>query len=163
MFEISGHKGLVSQQIKDNVSSTIYFQTETWTHLTDIPEEHFRYESKVCCVEGNIYLVGGAGGGDRRVTEYNTWTKTWRNMPRLQKWRRGHNVCTLDNKIFVLGDDGVGTTCEMLDMSDDDPQWRYIAKMNRGHFGGGTVVIERNIYRVSHKKCYLVLEGCSTP
>ena len=92
--------------------------------------------------------MGGAGGDDRRVTEYNTWTKTWRNMPRLQKGRVGHNVCTLDNKIFVLGDCGnyFGTTCEMLDLSDDDPHWRYIAQMNSGHGRGGAVVIEKKIY-----------------
>ena len=34
----------------------------------------------------------------------------------------------------------------MLDLSDDDPHWRYIAQMNREHFGGGAVVIERKIY-----------------
>ena len=75
----------------------------------------------MCCVEGNIYLVGGYD--DRRVTEYNPRTNTWRNMPSLQQGRDGPSVCTLDNKIFVLY--GV-TTCEMLGLSEDDPQWRYI-------------------------------------
>jgi len=124
----------------------IYFETktETWTYLTDIPEEHFRSGCKVCCVEGNIYLVGGSRYGDGRVTEYNPLTNTWRNMSSLQQGRLGHSVCTLDNKIFVLGND---TTCEMLDLSDDDPHWRYIAHMNKVHFGGGgAVVIERKIY-----------------
>ena len=97
----------------------------------------------MCCVEGNIYLVGG--DGDRKVTEYNLRTNTWRNMPSLQEERWGHSVCTLDNKIFVLGgwDD---TTCEMLDLSDDDPHWRYIAQMNSDHYCGGGVVIDRKIY-----------------
>ena len=45
--------------------------------------------------------------------------------------------------MFVLGGYG-GTTCEMLDLSDDDPHWRYIAQMNSGH--GGAVVRERKIY-----------------
>ena len=99
----------------------------------------------MCCVEGNIYLVGG-GDDDRRVTEYNTWTNTWRNMPILQKERYGHNVCALDNKIFVLGGGGGNTTCEMLDLSDDDPHWRFIAQMNRQHYDGGAVVVERKIY-----------------
>ena len=68
-------------------------------------------------------------------------------MPSLQQGRLGPSVCTLDNKIFVLGgvyDDT--TTCEMLDLSDDDPNWRNIAQMNSGHYGGGVVVIERKIY-----------------
>ena len=47
--------------------------------------------------------------------------------------------------MFVLGGYG-GTTCEMLDLSDDDPHWRYIAQMNSGHEFGGAVVIERKIY-----------------
>ena len=52
------------------------------------------------------------------------------------------SVCTLDNKIFVLGD----TTCEMLDLNDDDPHWRYFAEMNRSHEHGGAVVVDRKIY-----------------
>ena len=99
----------------------------------------------MCCVGGNIYLAGGAG--DRTVREYNPRTNTWREMPSLQVGRSGHSVCTLDNKIIVLGGgDGEGTTCEMLDLSDDDPHWRYIAQMNRRHDNGGAVVIEKKIY-----------------
>ena len=85
-----------------------------------------------------------------RVTEYNPRTNTWRNMQSLQQGRRwGHIdiVCTLDNKIFVLGDSD-DITCVMLDLSDDDPQWRYIAEMSSGHYDGGVVVIERKIYIV---------------
>ena len=93
-------------------------------------------------------MVGGVK--DRRVREYNPHTNTWRNMPSLQKRRSGHSVCTLDNKIFVLGGvvygDGSGTTCEMLDLSDDDPQWRHIASMNSHRYGGGAVVVEKKIY-----------------
>ena len=67
-------------------------------------------------------------------------------MPNLQRERCGHSVCTLDNKIFVLG--GYDTTCEMLDLTDDNPHWRYIPEMNRKHFCDGAVVIERKIYVV---------------
>ena len=111
--------------------------------MTDIPEEHSRGFPHVCCVEGNIYLVGGLG--DRRVTEYNLRTNTWRNMPRFEQARNGHFVCTLKNKIFVLG--GGDPTCEMLDLSDDDPHWKYMDQMNRVHFcGSGAVISERKIY-----------------
>ena len=117
-------------------------KTKTWNHLTDIPKEHSRAGYKVCCVEGNIYLVG-----NRRVTKYNPRTNTWRNMPSLQQSRIGHSVCTLANKIFVLGGDcGSATTCEMLDLSEDEPQWRYIANMNSRHHACGAVVVERKIY-----------------
>jgi len=132
---------------KVNNKKLIYFETKTrtLTHLTDIPEEHSRDYSKVCCVEGNIYLVGGDRG---YVTEYNPYTDTWRNMPRLQKARErfGYSVCTLDNKIFVLGGGLGDTTCEMLDLNDDDPHWRYFAEMNRSHEHGGAVVVDRKIY-----------------
>ena len=67
-------------------------------------------------------------------------------MPSLQQGRyRGHCVCTLDNKIFVFG--GYNTTdCEVLDLSDDDPNWKYIDKMDSQHTEGGAVVVERNIF-----------------
>ena len=103
----------------------------------------------MCCVEGNIYLVGGDDGDDEdddRVTQYNPRTNIWSNMPSLQVGRGGHSVCTLDNKIFALGGCGVSdTTCEMLDLSDDDPQWKYIAQMNFRHGDGGAVEIEKKI------------------
>ena len=90
------------------------------------------------------------GGEDRVVTKYNPRTNTWRNMPSLQQGRGGPSVCTFDNKIFALGgygDGGSVATCEMLDLSDDDPHWRYIAQMNSRHdFGAAAVVIERKIY-----------------
>ena len=88
-------------------------------------------------------MVGG-NSYDGRVTEYNRLTNTWRNMPSLQRGRLGPSVCTLDNKIFVLG--GNDTTCEVLDLSDDDSHWRYIAKMNSNHTDAAAVVIERKIY-----------------
>ena len=97
----------------------------------------------MCCVKGNIYLVGTPH--DRRmVTEYNPRTNTWRYMPSLQKERWGHTVSTLDNKIFVLGGGYDSATCEMLDLSEDDPQWRYIPEMNSIHFNASAVVVEKN-------------------
>ena len=133
--------------------------------MTDISEEHSR--CKVCCVEGNIYLVGDFY--DRRVTEYNPCTNTWRNMPSFQMGRISHSVCTLDKKMVVLGGytnygfGGFDTTCEMLDLSDDDPHWRYIAQMNSGHHSGGAVVIERKIYvlggRTTNVEVYDIDQG----
>ena len=131
----------------------------TWTHLTDIPVEH--RGCIVCCVEDKIYLVGGAKwnrDSDRKVSEYNPRTNTWRSMPSLPNRRcEDLSVCTLDNKIFVLGCGRKGTTCDMLDLNYDDlhPQWRwrYMADMNNRHNGGVAVaaVIEKKIY---------VLGGC---
>ena len=72
----------------------------------------------MCCVKDNIYLVGGQGD---RVIEYNISMNTWRVLPSLQQERsRDASVCSLNNKIFVLGGDGYNNTiCEMLDLSDD--------------------------------------------
>ena len=112
--------------------------------MTDIPEQFTREGSKLCCVEGNIYLVGGGGNEGREVTEYNPCTHTWREMPRLQLERFKHyNVCTIDDKIFVIGGDN---TCEMLDLSDDDPQWKLIANMNNQHHFCGIATCDRKIY-----------------
>ena len=104
----------------------------------------------MCCVEDNIYLVGGED--PRRVTKYNPRTNTLTDMPRLQKEIFCPNVCTLDNKIFVLGRGiNTDTTCEVLDLSEDDPQWRYTADMNSRH-SGTAVVIERKIYFLAYDK-----------
>ena len=111
----------------------------------------------MCCVEGKIYLIGG-DYDDRIVTEYNPRTNNWRNMQRLQTRRYGgYSVCTLENKIFVLGgfvllDDRNNTICEMLDLSDDNPQWRYIAERKSKHRAGEAAVIENKIYVVGHVK-----------
>ena len=79
------------------------------------------------------------------MSEYNPRTKTWRSMPSLQTERSyGHSVCSLDKMIFVLG--GRNTSCEVLDLGDDDPHWRYIASMNDDHSGGAAVVMGRKIY-----------------
>jgi len=122
-------------------------KTGTWTLLTDVPDEHARHKCKLCCIEDNIYLVGGIGDGGRSVTEYNPRSNTWRTMPSLQQGREiDHSVCTLDKKMFVLGGYGHGVTCEMLDLSDDDPQWRFIANMNNSHYSGGAALIERKVY-----------------
>ena len=96
-------------------------------------------------------MGGGRAERDfRRVKEYNILTNTWRNLPKLQKERSFPNaVCTVDKKIFVLGSIN-DTTCEMLDLSDDDPQWRYIASMNSGHEGISAAVIEKKIYAIGH-------------
>ena len=101
----------------------------------------------MCCVEGNVYLVGGYDF-ERVVTKYNSFKNKWENMPSLQRSRYGASasVCTLDNKIFVLGGYCSGTTCEMLDLRDDDLQWIYIAGMKNQHEYGEAVVIERKIY-----------------
>ena len=123
------------------------------THLADIPEEHSNIYCEVCCVDGNIYLVEGREGGlwgcvanYTIVTEYNPRTNTWRVMPRLQEGRCGHSVCTLDSKIFALG--GYRTTsCEVLDLGEDDPKWRFIASMDSDHsHSGGVLVVNGKIY-----------------
>ena len=100
----------------------------------------------MCCLDGNIYLVGG-GKDERKVTEYNPRNNTWQNMPSLQRGRPNSSICTLDYKIFVLGGASINdTTCEMLDLSDDDPHWRYISNLKTGHSSGGAVVIQKKIY-----------------
>ena len=115
--------------------------------MSKIPKEHYRGSCQVCCVEGKIYLVGGSD--DRRVTEYNPRTNTWRHLPSLQaEGRNNHIVCTLDNKIFALGgwSGNNFTSGEMLDLGDNNPLWRFMAYMKKGHCNGGAVVVGRKIY-----------------
>ena len=34
----------------------------------------------------------------------------------------------------------------MLDLSEDDPKWRFIAKMDSSHMDGSAVVVDKKIY-----------------
>ena len=52
----------------------------------------------------------------------------------------------MDNKIFVVDCDKY-PSCEMIDLNDEDPQWKYFTDTNTGdHEGGETVVVEKKIY-----------------
>ena len=98
----------------------------------------------MCSVQGNIYLVGGSFDG-RRVSEFNPRSRTWRDIAPMQQERYGgHSVCVVDTKMFVVG----FMTCEMLDLSQDDPQWRHIESMNKRHRFGDAVVFGKKIYVV---------------
>ena len=79
-------------------------------------------------------------------------------MPSLLAER--YNCNDNDNKIFALGSGCIGTTCETLDLNDDDLQWRYIAQMNSGHYGGA-LIMERKIYALGGTKfVYTVKKMC---
>ena len=128
--------------IKGNI--LFIFKTETWEHLTDIPDNCYRHEHKLCCVEDKIYLVGEMYSV-MSVSEYNPRSKTWRLDLSSRVARYDYlDVCTLDNKIFKL----CNNRMNVFDMSDDDPQWTLIPGMSSGHFRGVPVVLERKIYVV---------------
>ena len=121
--------------------------------MTDIPYKLIRAQRcKMCCVDGNIYLCGGHDGDARRVTEYNPQTDTWRKMPSLQQRKSELKVCTLDRKIFALGDPDTDMNCEMLDLSEDDLHWRYIASPNTKNLIIDVVVINKKIYVLAGDK-----------
>ena len=67
-------------------------------------------------------------------------------MPRLQEEKYCRTVCTVDNKIFVFGGSGLTSSCEMLDLGDDDPHWKYIANTNNVIDDGVAVAIDKKIY-----------------
>ena len=96
----------------------------------------------MCCVNDKIYLVGCY-----EVKEYNPRSNTWGDLPDLE-WERygGHRVCSLDSKIFVLGDDKRSRgICIVLDLSEDDPEWNYIELM-KSEDGDVAVVMGQKIY-----------------
>ena len=78
------------EENKIQVLKYLDLKSETWHLLTTIPSEFSRSECKLCCVQGNIYLVGGNEGTD--VSEYNPRTKSWRKMPSLQMKRDGNHM-----------------------------------------------------------------------
>ena len=121
--------------------------------MSTIPNEFFTIGCRLCFVDGKIYLVGGRGHSvhgreGRLVTEYNPCTNTWRSMPILQQRRSPvhSSVCSVDTKIFVVAGNDKTASCEMLDLSEEYPKWRYIAAMNRSHKGGGIVPFDKKVY-----------------
>ena len=80
------------------------------------------------------------------ISEYNLYTKTWRILEFSQLYRYDeHDICTLDNKIFSW----CNNKMLVLDLDDDEAQWRYIAGMNKRHFFGVPVMLNRNIYTLA--------------
>ena len=136
--------GFVHCQVQRYEYDSKNFQTETWSHLAEIPAEFSREGSKVCCANDKIYLLGGLFG-DRRVTEYNPQENTWRNLPELSQKRDGqHSLCVLNNKIFVIGGKRT-TTCEMLDLTKS-AKWKFLSDTQNTHYNSGVVVLENKIY-----------------
>ena len=74
------------------------------------------------------------GPTEGKVSDYNPRSKNWRRLP---SWKR-------DNRLYVLGHGGFRS--EVLDLSDDNPEWRKIANTNSGYDYGAIVMIDRKIY-----------------
>ena len=111
--------------------------------MTNVPDEFYPYGCKLCSLDDNIYMIGN----ERRVVEYNPRSKTFKYLPRLQEGcKGGHSVCAVDNKIFVVDCDK-HPSCEMIDLNDENPQWKYFADTKTSdHEGGELVVVEKKIY-----------------
>ena len=70
---------------------------------------------KLSSVKGKLYLVGGQYGD---LTEYNPRSDSWREVAKLGRFVN-HDVCTLDNQMFVVRGGGNDRTL-VFQLDDDD-------------------------------------------
>eukprot|EP00931_Biecheleriopsis_adriatica_P107718 TRINITY_DN82040_c0_g1_i1.p1 TRINITY_DN82040_c0_g1~~TRINITY_DN82040_c0_g1_i1.p1 ORF type:complete len:403 (-),score=69.13 TRINITY_DN82040_c0_g1_i1:433-1641(-) len=111
-----------------------------WASMVSMHEA--RRDLAAVGLEGKLYIVGGKkaalGGGNYNVltcTEvFDTATMTWSTLPAsLQKRRDSLAAVVLnDGKICVVGgkaDDSVWSCIEVLDTTEDNPNWTLLAEM----------------------------------
>ena len=72
--------------------------------------------------------------GDKRISEYNPRTNTWRKLPDM-RYGEHDAICTMNNKIFAIGGYDPLENAEMLDLGDNNvSDWTEIANCGRGHY-----------------------------
>ncbi|MGH2562051.1 MAG: Kelch repeat-containing protein [Thermomicrobiales bacterium] len=72
----------------------------TWTEGAPIPQE--RSELAAAVIDGQIYVVGGFGGGER-VDRYDVATETWERVADLPVGVHHPGVAALDGALYVGG------------------------------------------------------------
>ena len=86
--------------------------------------------------------------GDKRISEYNPRTNTWRKLPDM-RYGEHDAICTMDNKIFAIGGYDPLENAEMLDLGDNNvSDWTEIANCGRGHYEPGVAAMDGKIYIV---------------
>ena len=101
-----------------------------------------------------MYLLGNFS-----VVEYNPRIKSWRNLPRFQvadeiNDKSYFSFCVIDSKLYVRSEteSEVGPF-QVLDLDEDDPQWKQLASPNEDHptgnhglFPCGVVAVDGSVY-----------------
>ena len=100
--------------------------------------------SKSCAFQHFMYVVGGSC-----YRRFNTATSQWEKLPPPEYLHYRPGVCTLDNKVYVIGG---CTKCyeECVDIVECfdvvRKVWKKLSPMPTGRWGGGATVMNHKIY-----------------
>jgi kelch-like protein 2/3 len=84
------------------------------------------------CIEGNVYVVGGSGGGsDLKSAEmYDTSAGQWRALPDMSVARGGCAAVCIEGNVYVVG--GSDRTTKHASVECYDPianEWHTLPRM----------------------------------
>jgi N-acetylneuraminic acid mutarotase len=85
-------------------------------------------------IDGNVYVVGGRGGGSqlKSAEMYDTSAGQWRALPDMSVERRGCAAVSIDGNVYVVGG-GSDAATQLASMECYDPianEWRTLPSMS---------------------------------
>jgi N-acetylneuraminic acid mutarotase len=124
-----------------------------WRALPDMSVA--RSACAAVCIDGNVYVVGGYGGGLfggsylKSAEMYDTSAGQWRALPDMSVARWGCAAVCIDGNVYVMGGYGGGSYLKSAEMYDTSAgQWRALPDMSVAREGCAAVCIDGNVYVV---------------
>ena len=116
-------------------------------YVNNLPHiKHGRKYSKIFCVKGEVYVIGGFDNKKNQVMavkKYSPDTNTWNIITHMYDNREGFCACSFIDSIYVLG--GLRETNYCLVFNTIHKTWKQIARMNEARCGASCVVFEGRI------------------
>jgi len=159
IYAIGGNSG---KPVDRNLSTVEAYDpaADTWTKKADMPMARMLGSgSAACVVDGQIYVIGGAFGGDTilsAVEAYDPATDTWTSRADIPTERYSPGIAVVDGRIYVSGgatkwgqvskDWGCVPTVEVYDPAKDT--WTQASDMPRIRVWHSASVVAGKMYIV---------------
>lgn len=150
---------VIGGTLDQGISSSVFgFDpvSKEWHKFPDIIKARACHRAVFAENEGAVVVVGGSnewpskGFGECEILKLQSAEEksvTWQPLPSLQHPRSCHGLCYMEGKVFACGGMGnpeygygidqfdLTASCEMLDLTSNDPQWHAFPKLNLARFG----------------------------
>ncbi|KAK3543411.1 hypothetical protein QTP70_020427 [Hemibagrus guttatus] len=144
-----------------------------WTFVAPMSEPHYGHAGTV---HGGLMYVSGGITRDafqKELSCYDPNTDTWSRRADMMELRGLHCMCTVDDRLYVMGGNHFRGTndyddvlsCEYYIPAND--QWTVVAPMPRGQSDVGVTVFKGRIYVVGgyswNSRCMVDIVQCYDP
>ncbi|XP_017560081.1 kelch-like protein 9 [Pygocentrus nattereri] len=144
-----------------------------WTFVSPMSEPHYGHAGTV---HGGLMFVSGGITRDafqKELSCYDPDTDSWSRRADMMELRGLHCMCTVDNRLYVMGGNHFRGTndyddvlsCEYYSPATD--QWTLVAPMPRGQSDVGVAVFKGKIYVVGgyswNSRCMVDIVQCYDP